>query len=123
MSVLVVNTVTDIVDAGDGLTSLREALATATLTVGPDTILFDSALDGATLDLASRLVFATGTDVTVNGDIDGDGLADITLSGRNAVSHVWVQAGANVTLTGFVLAEGRSTGTEGSRGSTGSHIM
>ena len=43
MATYSVDTNTDIVDAGDGVLSLREALALADATADPDTILFASA--------------------------------------------------------------------------------
>ena len=121
MAQFTVDTVDDIVDAGDGRTSLREALAAAALTSEADAITFDAALLGQQINLASRLTIATGSEVAINGDIDGDGLGDITLSGRNAVSHVWVQSGASATLTGLILADGRSTGAAGLRGANGTN--
>jgi len=51
MAVLTVTTATDVVDAGDGVLSLREAVALANATDAQDTIRFADALDGRTLTL------------------------------------------------------------------------
>ena len=65
---LVVTTLSDTIDAFDGVTSLREAIAFANANAGADTITFDAALDG-TIRLG-----ASGTlNVTEALTIDGDG--------------------------------------------------
>ena len=48
---IVVDTAADIVDPADGKTSLREAIAAAALSPGPDNISFDPRLAGATLSV------------------------------------------------------------------------
>ena len=56
----------DTVDAGDGVLSLREALALADATAAADTILFADAVQGQTIVLA-------GSQLTVNSDVTIDG--------------------------------------------------
>ena len=63
---------------GAGL-SLREALALANADADADTIVFASA---GTLTLTNGELGIT-TDVTIDGDIDGNGTADITVSGSD----------------------------------------
>ena len=71
----VVTTLADVV-ADDGLTSLREAVAEGGL------VTFDPSLAGGTVTLGgSALVL--DRDVIVDGDVDGDNKADITISGND----------------------------------------
>ena len=79
---ITVTTLDDVVDAGDGETSLREAVAAAN--GGGDTqIAFAPGLSGGTLRLAQgEIAIATG--LTIDGDTDGDGRADITITGDAA---------------------------------------
>ena len=63
MSTIVVNTVSDTVNANDGVTSLREAIAQAG---AGDTITFSAALNHQTILVASEL------DITKSLTIDGD---------------------------------------------------
>jgi VCBS repeat-containing protein len=75
-----VTTLSDTVDPNDGVTSLREALAIANADTGhADTITFDPGLAGGTLHLASTLDVTNA--VTIDGDTNGDGKADITITG------------------------------------------
>jgi hypothetical protein len=62
-----VTTAADVVNAGDRVLSLREAVAQANATTAADTIVFAGALEGSTLVL-------TGGELVVNQDlrIDGD---------------------------------------------------
>ena len=85
MATITVTTAVDVVDAGDGVTSLREAIALAEGTVDDDIIVFDAALAGSEINLQSTLVIAAGTGtagtLTIDGDTDGDGDPDIIISG------------------------------------------
>lgn len=68
----------------DGI-SLREALTVANLTQGPKWISFDPALAGQTLLITAEthkpLPRLLSGELTIDGDIDHDGKADITLDG------------------------------------------
>ncbi|MEL6111655.1 MAG: hypothetical protein AAFR20_02525, partial [Pseudomonadota bacterium] len=76
---IVVDTADDVVDANDGLTSLREAITMANSNADFDQIRFDSSLVGSVLRLSSTLTISE--DVDIDGDITGNGFADITISG------------------------------------------
>ena len=96
--------------------SLREALIYANHMPGPDTITFTPDLSGQTImvsfdgsdegEVADLLPSLCGGDITLNGDIDGDGTPDITLDGSNlAVGEGFGLAADsdNNTITGFTL--------------------
>ena len=71
-------TVTNLNDSGAG--SLRDALGNAS---SGDAITFAPNLAGGTLILTSGELDITKT-LTINGDLDGNGSPDITISGNNA---------------------------------------
>lgn len=96
---------------GDGL-SLREALAWA---LDGDIITFD--LDsaapgnqGGTIVLSgSQLVVQTS--VTIDGDLDGNGIPDVTISANNASRVMLVNSNVqDVELAGLVLTDGIAPG-------------
>ena len=105
-----VTTLIDVVNGGDGVLSLREALAAAQAGAGADTITFDAALltDGkGTIATGSTLVWDGGANnaVTIRGDVDGDGRADITLDAMEAHRVVNVRSG-EITMSGLDLTRG-----------------
>ena len=96
--------------------SLREALIYANHTPGPDTITFAPELSGQTLMVSfdgsdegeegDPLPNLCGGDITLNGDIDGDGTPDITLDGSNIAPNAswgFYPDSDNNTITGFAL--------------------
>ena len=94
LSKLVVTTLDDVVDEFDGVISLREAIAFADSLAGENTVTFDASLAGGTLVLTQGVLELTDADgVIINGDIDGDLAADITISGNDA-SRVFMISGA-----------------------------
>ncbi len=113
MANFVVTTASDIVDSGDGAISLREALALAQSTAGADRITFSKSIPGISsivfVDLkAELLVTDQGGAVTINGDVDNDGQADVILNaGSNR--HVTVNAGADLTIIGIDFWGARET--------------
>src|SRR5262245_1441044 len=94
-------TVTNLNDSGAG--SLRQAIIDAGASAGTDSIVFATGLSGGTITLTSGEL-EVRSDVTIDGDIDGDGSADITVSGNDA-SRVFT-IGATVTLNGLVIRDG-----------------
>ena len=105
MAIYTVDTNADIVDAGDGVLSLREALALADATEAADTILFADAVQGRTIVLA-------GSQLTVNSDVTIDGGSGVTHRRRRAEPGA---AGAgrrrrDVTLAHLTVTGGRTTG-------------
>ncbi len=100
----------DIVDGADGVTTLREALAKANGNGEADTITFDAALMGSTITLNGSELAITGNIgvTTINGDIDGDNVADITLDGNKASRIFSIDGLAWATLNGLTITNGYS---------------
>jgi CSLREA domain-containing protein len=109
----VVNTLTDENTSGDGLCSLREAIASANNSgngdcgansASADTITFNSGLSGGTITLSSSLP-AINFDLT----IDGSSLASqITISGANSYQITNVDPGVHATLDSLIFAHGNA---------------
>ena len=100
---LIVTTSADIV-ADDGETSLREAIAFANSNADASNITFAAGLLGQQITLAgSELVLSS--EVTIDGDINGDDVADITVSGDDA-SRVFNVAGGAATLDALTITNG-----------------
>jgi hypothetical protein len=76
-----VNTELDSVDAGDGLTSLREAIATTNAMPGPDEISFDFGHDGPATILLTQGELNITDSLTINGP--GANLLTIDASGSD----------------------------------------
>jgi Ca2+-binding RTX toxin-like protein len=100
-------TVTNTSDSGAG--SLRDALAQANANVDADTIIFDQALVGQTVVLTSGNLAITQGTVTIDGDLNGDGDADVTISGGGLSSILEIAAGATATVNSLTLADGYSS--------------
>ncbi|PLX39331.1 MAG: hypothetical protein C0606_02050 [Hyphomicrobiales bacterium] len=96
---------TDLADGG-GL-SLREAIYWAS---AGDEITFDTSLKGQTITLGSQI--SLGSRITIDGDVDGDNAADITLSGNNA-SRIFSVSGSTVNLNSLTLTDGYTSGAGG----------
>ena len=98
---------------GIGL-SLREAVALANFAGGSHTIEFSAGLANSILTLTNGEI-TLESDVNIDGDIDNDGVADITIDANNASRHLTISAGAtNVTIEGLSLTEGSVVGNGGS---------
>ena len=117
MTILTVTTLADAV-AEDDILSLREALTRAQATGGDVTIAFDASLltDGkGTIETAAALVVEGFYDaLTIDGDVDGDGVADITLDGaahRDTVVDVYAN---DTTIHGIHISNGGGDPSQGS---------
>jgi Ca2+-binding RTX toxin-like protein len=93
-----VNTAGDNTNANDLSLTLREAVAKAE---AGDTITFDASLKGKTITLDDA-VLALSKDVTIEGDLDGDGKSDITIHGGSDGDIIHVTGGKAV-LDGLVI--------------------
>ena len=89
----------------DGI-SLQEALAATNNDPGTWNIQFAPALEGSTIVVdtppSQGLQPFSGGNVTINGDIDGDGQPDITLTSASANLTIYIMSGGN-TLNGLAL--------------------
>jgi hypothetical protein len=89
----------------DGI-SLQEAVMATNNDPGTWNIQFAPALKGSTIVVDSGFVkgltYLTGGNVTINGDIDGDGKPDITLTSVSGATTIFVLSGGN-TLNGLAI--------------------
>jgi lysophospholipase L1-like esterase len=109
---LIVTTATDVVDANDGLTSLREAVAYANSHSGADTITFDSSLlTGKTITLTAGVLQLTDTSGTTT--ITGLGADKLTVSGNSASGVFSVSSGVTVVISGLTITKGTTTSNGG----------
>ena len=104
-------TVTNTNDAGEG--SLRQAVLNANGSSNADTIVFAAELAGQTIALTSgELVLSN--DVTIDGDVNGDDKADITISGsdNDRIFKVFDQntPSTDVDLKSLTLTNGSARG-------------
>ncbi|PLX39332.1 MAG: hypothetical protein C0606_02055 [Hyphomicrobiales bacterium] len=98
------------VDANDGGgLSLREAIAHAE---DGDLITFDASLLGSTITLANGQISMT-QDIEIDGDIDGDDKADITISGGGAGRILDIDSAADATIRSLTLTQGDASGDGG----------
>ena len=107
MATFTVTTAADLVNAGDGKLSLREAVAQANATTAADTIVFSAPLEGQTLVLtAGELTLSQ--DTIIDGDQNNDGI-NVSISGGDA-SRIAVISGSqtDITLRDVELRDGHS---------------
>jgi len=95
---------------GGGL-SLREALAFTNADTDADTISFDASLSGSTITLAGEELLISSS-VTIDGDIDGDNRADITIDAYGS-SRVFNVTGGTSTLDSLTVTGGNVSGSGG----------
>src|SRR5690348_6763418 len=103
---LAIVTVTSNADSGAG--TLRNAITSAT---AGDTITFNA---GMTVTLSSGELLIS-KDLTIEGDIDGNGTPDVILD-ANYTSRVLEISGGTVTLDGLTIQHGLLSGNGGSGG-------
>ena len=126
---LIVTTTSDVVVAEDGVTSLREAVDFANRQPGADTITFDPMLAGQTIYLSTDgNAIIIDDSVTIDGDIDNDGTADITIDADSGAGQddadsavisivSTVDTTHQVTLEGLIIRDGNH-----SSGGGGIHV-
>lgn len=85
----------------DGI-SLYEAITATNNDLGTWNIQFAPALKGSTIG-GPGLPYLNGGNVTINGDIDGDGQPDITLAGSSDSPLTLFVLSGGITLNGFAL--------------------
>ena len=116
---LTVTTRSDVVDATDGLTSLREAIAYANSHVGPDTIVLDPTVFGTksrTIRLTGGPLILTDPATTI---IIGPGAKRLTISGGGK-SRVFDIQGGSVAISALTISGGRADLGGGLRNEGGS---
>lgn len=104
MAIITVNSASDVVNANDGLTTLREAINQANNTYGEkDTIQFAPSLRGATITL-------TNGQLSIDSDIDIIGPAStsnsITISGNNTSRVFNISSYNDVNLSNVKITDG-----------------
>ena len=95
-------------NANTGVGSLRAALASAQ---NGDIVTFST---GMTVQLTSELLI--NKSVTVDGDLNNDGAADVILDGQYRTRVIEVSSGSIVTLDGLVITRGLVAGNGGNGG-------
>ena len=103
---LIVNTPLDVVDASDGLTSLREAVLAANANPGRDEIYFDSILDGVPIVL-SIVNENGGEDLAATGDLDINDVSngDLFIVGNGASQTIIDASGLDPDADGPLFGD------------------
>jgi hypothetical protein len=108
LSIFNVTTPLDVVDAGDGLLSLREAVQAANTSPGADNIQLPAGVYGLTLAGAGEDAAATGDlDITDHLSITGAGAGSTVIDG-NRLDRVFQVLGAKVVGFSSVTIQGGS---------------
>ena len=104
---LILRTVTS--DANSGAGTLRQTINDA---VAGDIVTFSGAM---TVALDSQLI--VNKNITIDGDLNNDGVADVTLDGQNKTSVIKVTSGTKTTLDGLTVTRGLATTSGANSGS------
>ncbi|MFC3615999.1 choice-of-anchor Q domain-containing protein, partial [Lutimaribacter marinistellae] len=113
MTRFVVNTLGEDNDPNNRTLSLREAIALANGSSFRDEIVFSNSLKGDTITLTQGELTISDS-VSINGDVSGDGRADITISGNNSSRLFWIDGRSiSVELESLTLRDGSATGFGG----------
>ena len=114
-AIITVNSIDDVVDDNDGVTTLREAINQANADAGEDLIVFERSLFSSqqTITLSGReLNITRNLDIIAPRDpVTGADL--VTVSGNKASRVFEIRLGATVSLSGLIVADGSVTGDNG----------
>uniref|UniRef100_UPI003F58FCC9 Ig-like domain-containing protein n=1 Tax=Pseudomonas grandcourensis TaxID=3136736 RepID=UPI003F58FCC9 len=102
-------------NANTGVGSLRAAIASAQ---NGDIVTFSSSM---TVQLTSELLI--NKNITVDGDLNNDGVADVVLDGQYKTRVIEIASGKTVILDGLVITRGLVSGTGGNGGYGSSGAM
>ncbi|PWE42154.1 glycosyl hydrolase [Pseudomonas prosekii] len=108
-------TLTVVNNADSGVGSLRTALSSA---VAGDTVTFST---GMTVALNSQLTLTKN--VIIDGDLNNDGVAEVTLDGQYKTRVLQVNSGVTATLDGLVITKGMVAGVGAAAGTDGAGAM
>ncbi len=98
----------------DGKTTLREALVIANRSAEEHTITFDDALAGGTITLGGTQLLIK-SNITIDGDTNGDDVADITISGNGESRVLQIESGT-ATINSLKVTGGYELGTSAESG-------
>ena len=107
LATFTVTTELDVVDVGDGLTSLREAISATNMMPGPDEIVFDFGHDGPAVILLEEGELEITEAVTITGD--GPDLLTIDAQEQSRIFNITTGTG-DFTIAGMTLTGGMTTG-------------
>lgn len=100
-------------DPGPDGVSLREALMALNQVPGPHSVRFEAALSGATILLQDSLPILDRDGVTVTGDVDLDGVPDVTLNGAAySVENAFFVFASGIEIRGLILQGFWATGVK-----------
>ncbi|EXF91605.1 hypothetical protein HK44_017335 [Pseudomonas fluorescens HK44] len=95
-------------NANTGVGSLRAEIASAQ---NGDIVTFNASM---TVQLTSELL--VNKNITIDGDLNNDGVADVTLDGQYKTRVIEIASGSTVTLDGLVITRGLYSGAGGNGG-------
>lgn len=98
-----VDSTLDIIDANDGLTTLREAILAANAEAGADIINFNLGAGSQTITLVGGEI-----DITDSLTINGSGASTLVISANNASRVFEISNGTTVNIAGLTIANGFS---------------